>query len=169
MAAPGKAWPPGWYGGARHEDGAMHPVFRRAARLLVIDPDGRILLFQYEDGQRRWWATPGGGLEGDETFEEAAAREAAEELGLARAALTPVWSKAVEFGFRGEAIRQVERYFLVRVSREEVPLGDTVRDAHRREGIIAARWWSCEEIAAAAEPVFPEDIRERLRDLTRPR
>jgi ADP-ribose pyrophosphatase YjhB (NUDIX family) len=47
----------------------MGPVFRQAARLLVIDPEKSVLLFQYEDDQRKWWATPGGGLEGDETFE----------------------------------------------------------------------------------------------------
>ena len=55
----------------------MDPMFRRAARLLVIDPEDSVLLFQYEDDGRRWWATPGGGLERDETFEQAAAREAA--------------------------------------------------------------------------------------------
>ena len=48
----------------------MQPTPRRAARLLVVDPNsGTVLLFQYEDDGRRWWATPGGGLEADETFE----------------------------------------------------------------------------------------------------
>ena len=43
--------------------------------MLVIDPkSGAVLLFQYEDGGRRLWATPGGALDGGETFEEAAIR-----------------------------------------------------------------------------------------------
>ena len=63
----------------------MEPTPRRAARLLVIDPhSGAVLLCQYEDGGRSWWATPGGALDGDETFEEAAIREAAEELAKLR-------------------------------------------------------------------------------------
>lgn len=143
----------------------MEPLLRRAARLLVVDREHRVLLFQYEDGGHKWWATPGGGLGDEETFEHAAAREAAEELSLTGPTLEALWRRTVEFTFRGQAIRQVERYFLIRVERDDVGLGETVRDAHGREGIMAARWWSLEEIEAASEQVFPEDLCERLRGL----
>jgi 8-oxo-dGTP pyrophosphatase MutT (NUDIX family) len=142
----------------------MDQVFRQAARLLVIDPEHSVLLFKYEDGGREWWATPGGGLEGDETFEQAAVREAAEELAVT-CTLEPLWCQTVEFSFRGQSIQQVERYFLVHVSRDDVALGGVVADAHRREGIVAARWWSVEEIEVTSERVFPEDLFERLRDV----
>ncbi|MDP2859909.1 MAG: NUDIX domain-containing protein [Bacillota bacterium] len=141
----------------------MEPLLRRAARLLVVDRENRILLFQYEDGGQKWWATPGGGLDDEETFEEAAAREAAEELSLTRPTLEPLWRRTVEFAFRGQAIRQVEHYFLMRLARSDIVLDQTVREAHGREGIIAARWWSLEEIEATSEQVFPEDLCERLR------
>ncbi len=143
----------------------MDPVLRWAARLLVIDPEDRVLLFQYEDERRKWWATPGGGLEGEETFEQAAAREAAEEFSLTGTTLMPLWTGTVEFTFRGQSIRQVERFFLMRVSRQNVALGEDVREAHRREGIVAARWWSLEELETTSERVFPEDLCERLRRL----
>jgi 8-oxo-dGTP pyrophosphatase MutT (NUDIX family) len=143
----------------------MDQIFRRAARLLVVDPEGCVLLFQYEDDGRKWWATPGGGLESDETFEQAAAREAAEELSLTLITFTPLWCLTVDFSFRGQSINQVERYFLVRVSREDVGLSDIVSDAHRREGIVDAHWWSLDEIETTSEQVFPTDLRERLREL----
>ena len=143
----------------------MASVFRQAARLVVVGPDNRVLLFRYEDDRRTWWAAPGGGLEDDETFEEAAAREATEELSVTGAALTPLWCQTVEFRFRGESIRQVERFFLMRLSCGETELGGLVGEAHRREGIVASRWWSLEEIAATSEPIFPEDLGERLRGL----
>ena len=143
----------------------MPPVLRQAARLLVVDPDGRVLLFQYEDAGRRWWAAPGGGLEGDETFEEAAAREAAEELAVAHPSLTPLWAQTVEFTFRGESIRQAERYFLMRLSGTDANLGESVQEAHRREGIVASRWWSVEEVERTAEQIFPVDLARRLRRL----
>jgi hypothetical protein len=46
-----------------------------------------------------------------------------------------------------------------------VGFGEIVRDAHRREGILAAHWWSLAEIETTSEHVFPEDLRQRLRDL----
>src|SRR5688572_6993371 len=146
----------------------MEPTPRRAARLLVIDPhNGEVLLFQYEDGGRSWWATPGGGLDGDETFEEAAIREAGEELAIASRSFLPLWHRTVEFSFRGVPIRQAEQYFLLRIPQGDIALGQQVREAHRHEGIIATRWWSLEEIEATSEQVFPEDLPQRLRELTR--
>ena len=144
----------------------MEPTPRRAARLLVIDShSGAVLLFQYEDGDRSWWATPGGALECDETFEEAAIREAAEELAIASRSFVPLWHRTVEFSFRGITVRQEEQYFLLRILPGDVVLGQHVREAHRHEGIIATRWWSLEEIETTSEQVFPEDLPQRLRQL----
>jgi 8-oxo-dGTP pyrophosphatase MutT (NUDIX family) len=124
-----------------------------------------VLLFQYEDGGRRWWATPGGALEGDETFEEAAIREAAEELAISSRSFLPLWRGTVEFSFRGTPIRQEEHYFLLRIAPGEMAFGHEVREAHRHEGILATRWWSLEDIDTTSEQVFPEDLAQRLREL----
>ena len=38
------------------------PRFRPTARLLVVDPDGRILLFSAAGSRGPAWFTPGGGV-----------------------------------------------------------------------------------------------------------
>ena len=144
----------------------MEPTPRRAARLLVIDPNsGAVLLFQYEDGGRSWWATPGGAVDGGETFEEAAIREAAEELAVAPRNFLPLWHTTVDFSIRGIPVRQEEQFFLLRIRPGDVALGHEVQEAHRHEGIIATRWWSLEDIETTSEQVFPEDLPQRLREL----
>ena len=139
---------------------------RENARLIVLDDDRHLLLFRYLDERGRpWWATPGGGLEAGESFEAAARREASEELGLASVTLTALWCDRVEFEARGVLLAQTEQFYLLRVSREAIALGERVREAHETEGILESRWWSLDEIARAAEPVFPEDLVDQTRRL----
>jgi len=54
------------------------PKWRPTARIFVVDPDARVLLFSSDDTDgSRWWYTPGGGVRRDETLAEAALRELA--------------------------------------------------------------------------------------------
>jgi 8-oxo-dGTP pyrophosphatase MutT (NUDIX family) len=56
---------------------------RRAARVILLDPQDRVLLMRYDGGppSGSHWATPGGGLNPGEDYREAAVRELAEETG----------------------------------------------------------------------------------------
>jgi 8-oxo-dGTP pyrophosphatase MutT (NUDIX family) len=149
-------------------------VRRRAARLLAIDAGGRVLLFEHARvGGERFWATPGGGLEPGESFEQAAAREAEEELGVTPVRLESLWTRRAvyPFGtFGARIVDQEERFFLLRLAPTE--LSESVRAEHEKEGILGWRWWSAEELEASGDPVFPErlagDLRELLGRLSQP-
>ncbi|MCL6443845.1 MAG: NUDIX hydrolase [Alicyclobacillus sp.] len=56
------------------------PLIMAAAAVIVIDPEGRILLQHRTDND--CWGLPGGSMELGESFEETARREVLEETGL---------------------------------------------------------------------------------------
>jgi 8-oxo-dGTP pyrophosphatase MutT (NUDIX family) len=144
-------------------------IERRAGRVLLVDPGGRALLLHGRDPARpgeRWWFTPGGGLDGDETYAEAAARELFEEVGL-RADATelgpPVFHEITEFSYDTRQYRQEQDFFLLPVTDFQV---DTAgMDAEEQATITAHRWWSADEVDASPEQIFPRTLAGLLRSL----
>ncbi|WP_422770851.1 NUDIX hydrolase [Plantactinospora sp. WMMC1484] len=140
---------------------------RQAARILLVDAEERLLLFRGWDParpERRYWFTPGGGLDPGETPVAGAVRELAEETGLSLAPAElgePIWREVTEFSFAGRWYRQEQQFFLARVTRWVV---DTAGfDAIERETIDAHRWWSLDELARTTEGFYPTDLPELLR------
>jgi 8-oxo-dGTP pyrophosphatase MutT (NUDIX family) len=139
---------------------------REAARLLLLDDGNRVLLVQFENGRGvRWWAAPGGGVESGETIEQALAREAKEELGLADVGAAQfTFEREVIFeNLQGATIRQHEHFFVDRCRSHEVPAEQLVH--LRNEGVVAVRWWTADELRDTDELVFPEGLVELLRTL----
>lgn len=138
------------------------PAQRRASRLIVIDCEGRILLLRHalQNGET-FWATPGGGVEEGETFEEAALREASEELGVACLSVMFLWEQTAEFIYIDHPVRQQERFF--RVESDLTALFANVDEIHRREGIVETKWWTPAEIESSKETIFPPDLAARVR------
>ncbi len=129
-------------------------IDRNAGRVILIDPDDRVLLLACCDPGRpdaeRWWITPGGGCEAGETYRHAAKREAEEELGFNDLKLGPcVWTRTATFPWLGRLIRQHERFFVCRTHRRE-PTADT-RTADELMYLHGHRWWSPAQITAAID------------------
>jgi 8-oxo-dGTP diphosphatase len=139
---------------------------RRAARLFVLDEGGCILLFRHRDPDGvDFWATPGGGLEPGETFEEAARRESIEELGLAPDRLAFAGERDLTFPWGDRIIVQSEQYFRAEYGSLEL----VVTPSHAEEGVLEVRWWTRAEIEQQASLVRPHDLAERLRAIHPPR
>ena len=70
------------------------PEKSRASGLILVSANKKVLLFRHQPKSRdTFWAPPGGGLEEGETIEQAAVREASEELALDRVTLTLMWEQ----------------------------------------------------------------------------
>ncbi len=144
---------------------------RRAARAVVLDPDDRILLVRFEFPERAVWATPGGGLDDGETYEEAIVRELEEETGVTALELGPwIWTRTHVFPFEsGLWDGQLERYVLVRTHAfQPVPYFSVEQLA--AEYVTGMRWWRQEELVAAGDEVIfaprrlPELVAALVRD-----
>jgi len=142
---------------------------RRAGRVLLIDAQGRVLLFRGSDPARPgvyYWFTVGGGLNPGETTADAAIRELREETGLVVSSVGEVvWSDVAEFTFEGQAHRQVQDFYAVRVGSWTVNIDG--HDAVERRSIDQYRWWSVEELTITDEVYYPRELASVLRDTLR--
>ena len=143
------------------------PLERRAARVLLVDGDGRILLQQCCDPSApagvRWWNTTGGGIDAGETPRQAAVRELREETGLELAedeVGDVVHRRITEFSFGGADYRQSEDYFLVRTRAFDAQ--PTAHSDLEMVAVLGTRWWSREELRGTGEQVYPEELVEVL-------
>ena len=140
------------------------PTVRHAARVVLLDENGRVLLARFEYGGRAWWVAPGGGLEREETHEEAARREVREETGLRLRELGPwIWSREHVFRFEGRLYRQKERYFLA-----EVPAfrPDPGLLSPEEAGVLRGlRWWTLAGLEETADEMAPADLPALARNL----
>jgi 8-oxo-dGTP pyrophosphatase MutT (NUDIX family) len=145
---------------------------RKSARLLVIDKDRRVLLFRFIHkagalAGQDYWATPGGGVEDDETFHDAAIRELREETGLIREALgEPLANR--EFSLQlpdGEYVSSFEQYYLV--TSDGVALSRLEWTPQEAEVIADHRWWSRDELRQTTDVVWPENLLDMLAAITK--
>ena len=140
---------------------------RLAGRVIVLDPEDRILLFRYDDGppNGRHWCTPGGGLNEGEDYSAGARRELAEETGWTDVALgKEVFERTRTMEYEDEIVRQQERFFLARVPLARRGLGE-VAAMHACDGIAAWHWWTLAEMDSTEDDIWPAELADLIRGI----
>jgi len=145
---------------------------RQSARVVLLNPADEVLLVRVEDTAIRnpsqevpetFWITLGGGLEDEESFEDAVRREVFEETGISAIALGPqLFEREMEIEMRGEMVLARERYFVARVG-ESAVVFDNVTDAER-EVFREHRWWSAGDVVSEdhEETLLPPQLPKLL-------
>lgn len=153
---------------------AAHDLPRRpAARVLVVNSEGKVLLLEYchsggaadaLSGKGTYFTTPGGGRDEGETFLECAARELFEETGIS----TPVDPRVIAtrtaplLTSSGRVVLADERYFCVKVG--NMPVLDNSRWTEMERGCIQGHSWcsSADLARLRSRQLWPQTLDEIL-------
>jgi 8-oxo-dGTP pyrophosphatase MutT (NUDIX family) len=145
----------------------VNRVRRRAARALVVDPDGRVLLVRFvnPDTGAEFWTTPGGGIVPGESLEAALRRELREETGLEDPPIGPViWTRREVFPWAGRTLDQLDQIALVETDPFE-PEPQLGVEQLAAEDVHEIRWWTLDEIQRSTAIFYPTRLAHFLRRL----
>lgn len=150
-------------------------IERPSARLVLLDPQDRLFLFNVHDPGvydpahpyfDPFWVMIGGFVDPGEEFADAAVREAYEETKLP--VIGPphwVWARERHMSWRGKDVLHKERFFLARTDRTEVDTSGL--DERERSWTRGHRWWRVDEIIESLDRFEPIDLGTRLQSLLR--
>jgi len=147
-------------------------VTRKAVRVVVIDSGRNVLLFRAHDIARPelgyWWELPGGGIEPDESYVDAAVRELFEETGIR---VSPdrvgaaLWSRTSTFRYRAARRVQHEVVAVVRLAGVGPDMDESGRLDYELEDYVDFRWAPIDEIVGSTERFYPGRLAEYLPEL----
>lgn len=136
---------------------------RPSSRLIVLSPENHVLLFRFchkDDALcgKAYWATPGGGLEQNESYEQAALRELFEETGLTKTTAGPqIASRNFEMMLpSGETVLAEERFFVVYADKSEIDRSGW--SVNEKKVICNHAWWTIEALRQTSEIIFPLEL-----------
>jgi 8-oxo-dGTP diphosphatase len=145
-------------------------IERPSARLILLDPQDRLFLFNVHDPavfdpadpyHDPFWVMIGGLVDPGEDFADAAVREACEETRLPVIDQPRwVWQRQRRMSWRGKDVLHKERFFLARTDRTTIDTSGL--DERERSWTRGHRWWRADEITASADRFEPRSLGKRL-------
>jgi 8-oxo-dGTP pyrophosphatase MutT (NUDIX family) len=144
------------------------PIWRPTARLLMVDPLGRVLLFSALDPRGpTWWFTPGGGVRRNESLASAAVRELAEETGYvcSESEIGPVVATCAGHWLADDGRRFLgaDSFFFMRVASSAISTDS--QEELERSVITGHRWWTPDELRRTSDVIVPSGLADLVASL----
>lgn len=149
--------------------------YRRGVGAVLFNAEGKVFVGRRAGGgYRNAWQMPQGGIDGEETPEEAVLRELAEETGTGKAdivAETRSWltydlpDNLIGVSWRGKYRGQMQKWFALRFTGDDA---DFDLDTHEKPEFSDWRWVGLEELPGLVVPFkrrLYEDILAEFHDL----
>ena len=144
---------------------------RQSARLIILDEEDKLLLMQIKLDKpadpsspitKPYWVTLGGGVNENESLEQAAVREMVEETGLRDFKIGPrIWHGS----WKGSSRINDETYFLVRLTAVSPDLDHSGLEAEERSVIKTMKWWGLAEMEESDDIFIPVNMAAMIRGL----
>ena len=136
---------------------------RTAARVVLLNPAGEVLLLHVKDmhdDSRHWWITCGGGAELGETAVQTAARELSEEAGIEcdpADLLGPLASRSFVMEFKHHSTIQHETYYGMQCD-EDFDFDEAIWTDIEKASIVEGRWWLLSELSSTTDVIYPPQL-----------
>lgn len=153
----------------------MDTPVRKSVKALLIDKANQLLLIHIDDPKitnvegkyhGSFWTLVGGGIETNESLEEAAIREIYEETGMrfTQSDLGPVvWYGSLDLLWNRQRVRIEQTYLVVKTKTNNVHLKNLVQT--EKEVVQELRWFSVKDLQSCKEVIYPVTLIDHIEDI----